>query len=224
MAITLEEAGTQAAQATGGTLSVPQPVTGILANDIFLLNVLASSATAPTNPSGYVSRTNGTSGGSSPSFRMSTKVCTGLESGNQAVTVPSTVPSKGRIFRYRGVDSAVVIDVASPTPFGSSTAVTAYTIPGVTIITPGSVLVTFQVSNAASGAWNTITSPITFIEDWDDIVQLSAGTQHAAFVAAGATGNILLTRTSSVRGCAGAVILRPAADPNAGPFVGIIPL
>lgn len=211
MAITYQGAGTAAANTVAATsLSVAYP-TGITAGDVIVLAVGCSNATAPTNPSGFTSGVTGTSGGSSPAFRISYKVATGSESGSLSVATPSST-SQGRMFLFRGVDQTTPIDVTGTT-FGSSTATAAYNLPTLTTTTTGVTLVWYGGANAASGTWTSPTVPAAFTKVWDALTATPrSGVGYLIWSGSGATGTVNLVSSSSVRGMAGLIALRPAGS------------
>lgn len=211
MAITYQGAGTAAANTTAGTsLSVAYPAS-ISAGDVIVLVIGCSNATAPTNPTGFTSQLSGTSGGSSPSFRISTKVADGSETGSISVGTPSST-SQGRMLLFRGVDNTTPIDVTGTT-FGSSTAVSPYAIPTLTTTTTGATLVYYGMGNAATGSWTPPSGPAAFTEVWDSITITPKSTAgYLIWSSSGATGTVNLTPSASVRGGAGMIALRPAAS------------
>ena len=203
--ITYEGAGTLA---TTTSVAYPTPGGGILAGDLIVYWATSGTATAPSNPggSGFTSAVTGTSGGSSPSFRIGYKVAAGGESGS--VTITGT--TQGQMFLFRGVDQTTPLDVAGTT-FGSSTGTTAYNIPTLTTTVAGVALVYCGAANVGTGSMTPPTVPAAFTEVTDSIASSpnsSAG--YLIWSGSGATGTINLVRSSSVRGAAGAIALRPA--------------
>lgn len=216
MSISTPVAGTAAANTSASTtLSVPYP-SGITAGDVLVLYVGVASSTAPTNPSGtgFSSLITGTSGGSSPAFRVSRKIADGSETGNVSVTTPNAT-SQGRIWRVSGVDQVTPVDV-SGTTFGSSTAVSAYDIPTLTTTRVGVMLFVVAGANSASGVFTEPTSPAAFTEIWDSQTCLPSSTaSYLIWSSSGATGTVNQVRPATTRGFAGMIALRPAGSQQA---------
>lgn len=210
-------AGTPSTGSTGTlTPSYPTPAGGILAGDILTLCASVSSATAPTNPAGWTSRTTGTSGGSSPSFRMSRKIAVGGETGTLSVTTPAQAGFAAIVWS-RGVDQTTPDDVASPTPFGSSTSTTAYSIPAVTTTLPGTLIIYMGVANLTTGTYNPPSQPAAFTELLDQgNPNPSSTVGYLIWSGSGLMSNpVDLTRGTGTgaRGGAGYVVFRPAPTP-----------
>lgn len=212
MAITFVAAGTVALNDTAATtLNVPYP-SGIQAGDVIAMPLGVNSATLPTIPSGWLAGgVSSTSGGSAPSERIILKVCTGSESGSQAVTTPSAT-SRGQMLLFRGVDNTTPLD-NSGSVTASATATQTYALPSMTTTVPGCALVLVGVANAPGGTWTSPTSPGTFIETAETTgATPSTGIQYLIWSGSGATGTVNYTRSTNVRGCTGMLALRPAVD------------
>lgn len=204
-------AGTAAANTVAATsLAVPYPT--VSAGNLLVLVVGVSNATAPTNPTGagFTSRVTNNSGGSSPSFRISTKVATGSETGNLSVTTPNST-SQGRMWAISGVDQTNPMHIAGVVDdFGAG--VSAYTIDATGATTTVNKVMVFiaAAANAASGTYSPPTAPGTFTEVWDSIATTPSITaDYLIWTSSGVVGNINLTRSAGVRGTAGAIFLNP---------------
>lgn len=214
MAITYEGAGTATANASASSTCIvayPTPAGGILAGDLLLLYVGTGSVTLPTTPAGWtLTGVSSDSGGTSPSFRFVYKIAAGGESGTQTVATPSA-QNQGRMWVFRGVDQTTPLDVAG-TVFGSSVGTTAYTMPSLTTTRTGVALIYAAVANGATGSYTPPTVPAAFTETWDSIAANPAVTMgYLIWGSSGATGNVNLVKSNSIRGAAGLVALRPAS-------------
>jgi hypothetical protein len=212
-------------EGTGTTFTVPYPAsTTILANDVIVLVAELNSASAPGVPGGYTQRAADDSGGSTPMVRMYTAVAAGGESGSISVTKPAV---NGKIYIagvYRGVDTSAVVDVDLSTTnvgYSSASAATAYTIPGFTTTVTGVAILVSGSANASTGTWTPPTVPAAFTELLDTNGSVAAVPSicydELIWSGSGATGNINLTRSTSIRGAAAAIALRPAAAATSSP-------
>lgn len=192
------------------TLNVAYPAS-LAANDLLVLFVAVSSATAPTLPAGFTSQASITSGGSSPALRVMTKLATGSESGSLACTTPN-VTSHGQMLAYRGVDTTTPVDVAAGT-YSNSSASTSYAMSSVTTTVANTVLVGAGAGNQASGSWTPPSSPAAFTELTDNITAIPKFTvaHLVPWTGSGATGTVTFT-TGSIRGCAAFIALRPGGS------------
>jgi hypothetical protein len=212
-------------EGTGTTFTVPYPAsTTILANDVIVLVAELNSASAPGVPGGYTQRAADDSGGSTPMVRMYTAVAAGGESGSISVTKPAV---NGKIYIagvYRGVDTSAVVDVDLSTTnvgYSNASAATAYTIPGFTTTVAGVAILVSGSANASTGTWTPPTVPAAFTELLDTNGSVAAVPSicydELIWSGSGATGNINLTRSTSIRGAAAAIALRPAAAATSSP-------
>lgn len=211
MPITFVAAGTVALNDTAATtLNVPYPA-GVAAGDVIAMAIGVNSATLPTIPSGWLAGgVSSTSGGSAPSERIILKVCTGSETGSQAVTTPSAT-SRAQMLLFRGVDNTTPLDNAGSVT-ASSTATSTYVLPSMTTTAAGAALVLIGVANAPGGTWTSPTSPGAFTETAETTgATPSMGVQYLIWSGSGATGTVSYTRSTNVRGCTGMLALRPAA-------------
>lgn len=210
MAITYEGAGALFENAAAATTQTPAYPASISANDIIVLVVSVSSATAPTNPAGFTSQGTGTAGGSSPAYRVSTKVATGSESGTLTVTTPNVV-GKSRMFLLRGVDTSTLLNTAV-TQLSSSTAITAYNLPTQTTSVTGCLLFGVVIGNAATGTFTQPTVPAAFTEPTDDNSPLPhLGVAYLIWSGSGATGTVNFVRSASTRGAGILLAFNPAS-------------
>lgn len=105
--VTFQEAGTGSALASVGNLTPSFPVTGLAANDLFILQVgIKNAAVAINTPSGWTAITEAKDVNSAALalHMLFYKVATGSESGNQTVTFTTDVTDvkMARIYRFRG--------------------------------------------------------------------------------------------------------------------------
>lgn len=212
MAITYEGAGALTSNNVASTSCIVAYPAGIQANDLLLLFVGTGSVTLPTTPAGWtLTGVSSDSGGTSPSFRFVYKIATGSESGTQTVTTPSA-QNQGIMVLFRGVDITTPLDVAG-TIFGSSVGTTAYNLPTLTTTTTGAALIYAAAGNSATGSFTPPTVPATFTEVFDSIAANPSSTLgYLIWSGSGATGTVNLVKSNSIRGTAGLVALRPAAD------------
>lgn len=215
MAITYEGAGALFENASAATTQTPAYPAGIAADDIIVLVVSVSSATAPTNPAGFTSQGSGSAGGSSPAYRVSTKVATGSESGTVTVTTPNVV-GKSQMFLLRGVDTTTLLN-AAVTQLSSSTAITAYNLPTQTTSVTGCLLFGVVIGNAATGTFTQPTVPAAFTEPSDDNSPLPhLGVAYLIWSGSGATGTVNFVRSASTRGAG--ILLAFNPDPGSTPI------
>lgn len=212
MPITYGGAGAVANNDTAATaLNVPYP-SGIVAGDVLVLNVGVASATVATLPSGWIAGgVSSSSGGNSPSERIMVKIATGSETGSLAVTTASAT-SRGIMLRFSGVDNTTPIDGTGSTT-ASATATASHVLPSITTTVSGCALVAMAVAQTPGGTW---TTPTTQGGTWTELAETtgvapSTTVQINIWSGSGATGTVTMTRSSSVRGCAGMLALRPAA-------------
>lgn len=224
MALVREAIGTVAVGTTGTTVAVPYPTPGggILAGWLLVIKTGVSSVTLPTLTAGWTDGVSATASGSlSPSFRTQVKLAAGGETGSVSVTVP-TVGRQAWMEAWSGVDQTTPLDVAgSAAGFG---AVTAFDIPGVTTTTPGVGLSYMGVWNATTGTNTPPTVPAAFAEDVDSVTNAPGSTGgFLIWSGSGATGTINLVRSTSIRGAAGVIAIRPAAVTPALPIIVLAP-
>ena len=208
--ITYEGISAVAENAAGATtLAITWPT--VAAGDVAVLFVGVSSSTLPTNPGTFTSQVTSTSGGSSPSFRVSTRVCDGSETGTLNVTTPNVV-SRGYIVVFRNVDNATPLEAVG-TPFASSTSTTAYDLPSVTTGMAGCALLDMVIGNASTGSFTPATVPASFTEITDDNTPLPHGeAAYHIWSGLGATGIGDVVRSAGTRGCGVRIALRPASS------------
>lgn len=214
-AITFQTIGTAAANTSAGTtLAVPYPANVALGESL-LVGVLVSSATLPTNPTGWTSLQTNTAGGSSPSMRVSiiaatsTEVTASAASGSLNVTTPNGT-SQGWMLRMPGVHQTNPTGGVTPTVYSNSAASAAYDLPTLTTDRPGWALVYFAAGNTAAGTFTPPSVPVAFTEDRDIVTATPKATSgHLIWASSGSTGTVNLVSSSSVRGGGILVALQP---------------
>lgn len=206
-----------------GAVSVSYPTVpgGILANDLLIIfgGISIASTTLFTTTAGWsVLQASLRAVTSSPTSKAIQKWAVGGESGSVSVASATSSTAAMAMVVIRGADLTTPIDVTPNPNYNSATAATAFTIPELTTTKPGCLILVWGGTTVASGAWNVPTNPATFTEEIDNNTVIPSPCLHALlWSGSGPTGAINLTRTSSVRGEAFAVAIRPASAPSANP-------
>jgi hypothetical protein len=210
MAIVFEANGTLAENAAASTtLNVPYPAT-VNAGDVLVLWVACANPNQPTTPGSFVEQIVSKAVTASPCQIIATRVADGSESGSLAVTTPSAT-SRGMILRFSGVDNTTPVD-DTPTEIERGSGNTNYNIPAQTASTTGCAIVYAGCVNTTSGTWTPPTTPDTFTEVSDDASPNPKGSiGYLIWSGSGSTGTINLVSSTSTRGGAAAIMLRPAA-------------
>lgn len=216
MPITYVDAGTYIEKATAAAnTTVTCPAT-VDAGDCLVLDFHLALTQDPADPSGWEHAAHAHAGATSPGVNLWVKIADGTEDGAGITITHNSAISKARIYRYKGVDPTTPLDVAASL-YQNGSAATAYTLPGITTSRTGCCLIASASANANSGLWTPPTTPATFTELLDDASLIpSSGYHHLIWSGSGATGNVNLVRTTSIRGAAALIALRPAGDPGSG--------
>ena len=211
MPITYVGAGTNGVQTTAAAdLQVPYPASGLAAGDLLLAPVGASVAgtwlSTAMSAAGFSRRNTYNSGGSSPSGALFWKWATGSETGSALASSPGGT-SQGRMFAYRGVDPTNPFDVADVL-WNVSTLVATYSLASQDPTVAGCAAFIHAITNTNARSY----TPPTNYTELTDVATPTPGTEHAhpLNLALGATGQRDIVRTTSTRGAAIGVLLRPA--------------
>lgn len=225
MAIGNPVAGTILQQSVGSaTWNVAYPAS-VASTDVLELHITAGdAATAIATPSGWTSvGTNTASGATTPRVAVFIKAAVGGETGTLAVTMPSAASTgQATMTKTSGVDQSTPLDVTATTV--SLAATTAYTIPTLTTVTAGCMIIGYVGSNTTgAGTFLPPTTAGGFFANATELTDTNtvnhSSIAYAAQVSAGATGGANFVRSGSVRGAGVLYALRPAATAPALPII-----
>lgn len=196
MAIAFGSAGTLLNVSTAATtFNVAYP-SGIAAGDLLILHVVTNGGTlSATPPTGWTEVYRETTT-TNPKGGVYIKVASGSESGTVAVTTGSTTGVAG-IVRYTGVNTTTPQDVAASTVSVNTTGDLTATLPSITTVTNGSMLVMIAAANSTSKQW---TGPGGATKRFDFTATLGTSKSGSLFdeifATPGATGTQDLSMTS----------------------------
>lgn len=223
MPVTFVAAGTAAANAANATtLNVPYPA-GLAAGDVLVLCLAINSTTVSTVPTGFTSQVSTNASATTPQIRILTKYATGSESGSLAVTT-ANVTSQGRLLAFRGADQTTLLDTTA-TILQRGAANLTFPLPSQTTTAAGAALIAVASQNGNTGTW----SPPTEIAGWVESHDVASPTpkmfaSYLLWSGSGATGVQTVTSSTSLRGAAGMIALRPASGPTTYPAEGSTPV
>lgn len=200
-AITYGSSGTQLhVTVATTTFNVPYPAS-VVADDLLVLHMVTNGATV-TSPSGWTVVHNETAL-SNPKGGLWIKKATGSESGNLAVTTPSTTGA-AVIHSYKNVDTTTAQDAAATTVSYASTDDTTIDIPAITTVTANAWFVYVGASNSSSV---THTAPDN---ERHDFGAGRAGAMYDGIKAtAGSTGVKTITQSAGRSYWGAMMVLRP---------------
>lgn len=197
MAIT--KVGESGTAATGTSINVSWPV-GVQAGDVAVLAVEYRAGSNTTVGSSGFNSDGATDSTTSAGLETFTKVCTGLETGNQEVTLSGSGADRAAISLtvWRGVDTSNPLDAATTGSTASSG--TSIAAPAITTVTNGAAVLHYHGGRIDSGSTNSYTADGNTTELTDN---------HA-----GTNPNISLLCAWETKATAGAVSARTATSAN----------
>lgn len=210
--IQLEGTPTLYENASSTDAVVPYP-SGIVSGELLLIHVTNSGASVPSTPAGWtLAKSQANANGTACSIMTAYKVATGSESGS--VTVATNVAAgrvTGMMERFSGVDTTTPMDVAASSANGATGA--SWSVPSITTVTNGAMLVAHTALNASSSA------DITHTAGTMTSINASTGTGRRTRIwtetdaTAGATGTRTFESnpTTTLQWTVALIALRPGA-------------
>lgn len=212
MAIGTPNVGTYTEATAATSTSVPFPAT-VNAGDLLVLVGSAKSLNLVTVPSGWTSQVSFSNTGNTaaPDLLIATAFAAGTEGGTSLTVTHPNVASSWQILGFSGVDPTTPIDIA-PATVDQSTSASSTPIASQSVVTGGATIVYAAAAN--SGVVNA-SPPTGYTETGDRVSGTSAlEVAYIQSVAAGATGTIANTWTTSQKNVGAVVVLRPAVAPT----------
>ena len=178
------------------TFNVAYP-SGITAGDLLVLHLVTNGgAPSSTPPSGWTEVFREASAVSNPRGGVYIKIASGSESGTLAVTVTSTT-GVAQISRYSGVDATTPQDVTRSIVEVSTTGDTTISLPSITTVTDGAMLLAFGAANSTSKQYAAVSGMTERVDFTQSLGTSKSGCMfEEARPTAGATGTRDLLPTS----------------------------
>lgn len=178
------------------TFNVAYPA-GISAGDLLVLHVVTNGgAPSSTPPTGWTEVHREATTVSNPRGGVWIKVASGSESGTLAVTTASTT-GVAQISRYTGVSTSTPQDVAASIAQVNTTGDTTITLPSITTVTNGAMLLAFGAANSTSKQYAAVSGMTQRVDFTESLGTSKSGAMfEEIFPTAGATGTRDLLPTS----------------------------
>lgn len=178
------------------TFNVAYP-SGITAGDILVLHIVTNGgAPSSTPPTGWTQVHRESTTVTNPRGGVYIKVASGSESGTLAVTVTSTT-GVAQISRYSGVDTTTPQDVAASIAQVNTTGDVTITLPSITTVTNGAMLLAFGAANSTSKQYAAVSGMTERVDFTQSLGTSKSGAMfEEIFPTAGATGTRDLLPTS----------------------------
>ncbi|MGN6743163.1 MAG: PKD domain-containing protein [Amnibacterium sp.] len=210
--VTAGASSTATGSSASTAVTIPAP-SGVGTGDVLVASINANGTPSIANaPAGWTAVTSPVADSTYTTVFGYYHVVTGSEPGSYTFTLSASQKWNAGITDFKGVDTTAVWDAAAVTQVSTSGS-TPQTLPSVTTVTDGAMLIG---SNGVNSASITITPPSGWTEAWEANGGKSVDLAYKAMPTAGASGTSTFTHSSSISGSAWARPLRPAAGGGGG--------